>query len=1456
MPTVQQAGSVYVSASAGSRHSAGLRQTNGKLLPYVWGSNTVGQLGKTTTSDPLLTPEAITAVGSIEQFEYKTATASAWNTLFEMKQTGQGVWQTRVAGDNKSGQLGSNDAALFTKSPVLGVSPTEARVVCGAVATFALRPDGTVWAWSGASSTNDGTPRQIPGLFACSAVAVGTGAAIALRQDGTVWAMGAYPGNGQIAAPAIPVQVQVLVGMEPVSLQNIRSIAAVENLSLAVDWSGQLWAWGEPTGTGTYLSQLYATKVPQVTDAAAVECLSNGQAGIYVLTKTGGVRWFHAAPLPGTHTYEAVSMIDIVAFSARNGGLLTLDSFGQLGSYPTWPISSLLPEMSAIAKGSLHSLSADTEGNLYSWGFSDFGALGAGAGITSAFLPNPARSVITEDGIVQKAVSVAAKFDASFAVTQDGSVWAAGSNLNAQLGVPGATSFKYFVPLPRFLHGGRDYGSLGTDSDRDGLPDAWEMITFGNLFHGSGDDTNENGIVDYLELQNGTDPNAGAPAAEAERILNPIPGIDTDGDGLTDVEEDALGTDKTKPDSDGDGVNDQEDSVPYELLISFRRIDVAHYAVVEIASPLSATDFTVTGMNNRGQVVGYGTSGSGKVSHLWDQGTFRLLKGEVLRADDIKKTDAIAQSINDAWQIIGEKTFSPALLPEDTAGEYTFDDYTHAIHWQSDLANPKDIGSRFEVDTDQSGKIGNAERHASRAAFISQSGYIAGYARQAGTKPNTFRPSESNAQVATAFNQFGAAPTPLASPAGLTGSSFDIVVNAVADSIAIGTYRSAVSGADGTPPLPKGLLWDNGVSKVAYESAGFDAQGLAAATYRDERYELYAAGTVRTKTPTAAAPAEHMALKFRKRDTKAFVTVKLYSDKAKTKPIKGVLTGINNKGIAIGTLTTTNASNQPITSPAIWQNGKARLLNDSVLGATVTKLIGINDKGMILCNANVGGTVKAVLLLPLVISLPEVIPVNSNYDEGKTGAFVLHTNWSSPDSKDPTPKEKEPGAYYRVNGLQANQDVPTCKIGIQDFGDGLLQDLTLTVRKLRDVPDPEMDNLPEEGEVRFHALRPEIIAGGTSPSFPGWLEVKQDDSTQNFPRSEFRKLTSYFVEGTRPGPITLEFTFHKPGMTIPPVKIKALVCTQKSVEEWQQEVNELKSRHFGSEYLTIHRAEGFNKNRSTIQSIYNYYGELYERGLELHDNGADTFLWAGLASQAGGGIYAGLCELQTSKDIITILKAIPNYVVLGLADVAQEFASASQDILMKTAQDIFDDMAWQHRAFQASGFRAVRYAAQASQKPQDERDFLESIWPRMDIARARGDRAAIVRITADIMEREPRVLAQPSYEKMKTLAPFDLVTTVFSAAAQSPVPGGAKFSECVPNGSLGNPEERMAWISYSIVPESLINHWNRIGPTQRLAFVQKSLIERAKDFMLVRYLSENYTLVRPSLVSLFEAQVY
>jgi len=135
------------------------------------------------------------------------------------------------------------------------------------------------------------------------------------------------------------------------------------------------------------------------------------------------------------------------------------------------------------------------------------------------------------------------------------------------------------------------------DSDLDGIPDYLEMQLFGHLNFNAATDSDGDGVPDYLELTVlNTDPHN--PDSNGDGILDGFMGslsnLDSDGDGLTNVQETVLGTDPLKADTDGDGVPDGADFYPLNAMLSAEILTGSNPAdgvppSVQILEPFTAT---------------------------------------------------------------------------------------------------------------------------------------------------------------------------------------------------------------------------------------------------------------------------------------------------------------------------------------------------------------------------------------------------------------------------------------------------------------------------------------------------------------------------------------------------------------------------------------------------------------------------------------------------------------------------------------------------------------------------------------------------------------------------------------------------------------------------------------------------------------------------------------------------
>lgn len=159
-------------------------------------------------------------------------------------------------------------------------------------ASFALKEDGTVWAWGTNTSgeLGDGTtaykpiPVKVNELNDIVNISVGTNHSLFLKEDGTVWATGhnqyGQLGDGTNILKTSPVKVS--------GLNDIVSISAGDRHSLALSADGTVWGWGVnfsgQLGDGTTINKNIPVKVLGLTDIVDI---SSGENFSLALKKDG-----------------------------------------------------------------------------------------------------------------------------------------------------------------------------------------------------------------------------------------------------------------------------------------------------------------------------------------------------------------------------------------------------------------------------------------------------------------------------------------------------------------------------------------------------------------------------------------------------------------------------------------------------------------------------------------------------------------------------------------------------------------------------------------------------------------------------------------------------------------------------------------------------------------------------------------------------------------------------------------------------------------------------------------------------------------------------------------------------------------------------------------------------------------------------------------------------------------
>lgn len=253
---------------------------------WSWGHNYYGELGLGHFYRSTL-PQPITALTDVVEIE------AGYGTALALLADGT-VW---AWGWNSSGQLGVAYETLDESNvpiQVAGLTDVTAIATSGGT-SYALRSDGTVWAWGensmgqgGHGTWEDGTvltPTQVTGLTDVRAIAAAAETAYALRSDGTVWAWGYSEvgalGNGSVsvesASALVPSQV---VGVS--SATAVGASAGRRNAQVLLA-DGSVWAWGEGEYDALGNGSLENSGTPiQVSGVGEVSSIS-GSGGLAII---------------------------------------------------------------------------------------------------------------------------------------------------------------------------------------------------------------------------------------------------------------------------------------------------------------------------------------------------------------------------------------------------------------------------------------------------------------------------------------------------------------------------------------------------------------------------------------------------------------------------------------------------------------------------------------------------------------------------------------------------------------------------------------------------------------------------------------------------------------------------------------------------------------------------------------------------------------------------------------------------------------------------------------------------------------------------------------------------------------------------------------------------------------------------------------------------------------------
>ena len=466
---------------------------------------------------------------------------------------------------------------LRVKAFKTGLQPSTAKhgsyLITGQLAgglshSISLKANGEVWAWGGnySGQVGDGgalTVRTSP-VFVLSGVieiAAGTGHSVALKADGTVWTWGETTAGklGRATAAPIPGQVD-LGGVSAIA------IAAGTSHTLAVLSNGEVRSWGANAsgqlgrGSGNFVSS--STPVTVVTSTGSLDdvvAVAAGASHSLALRSDGTVlAWggnASGALGDGTTTTRTVAT-EIPAISgATSISTQTSSSFAVIGptnELKAWGLNTsnqlgdgtatnrLLPVLvstgvTRVAAGGTHAVVAGGDARAWGFGRNLERQLGDATAVS--------RSLPVRSRMSRQVLELGEGVNHSLLADATGAVWATGLAANGQLGLGNTTSPFLPTAIPSFSL--VDASNLALDIDKDGLTLFDEFLAGTDPLN---PDTNGNGMLDGAERALGLGGTA----------------LDSDGDGLSNDSEILVGTDPFDADSDGDGFADGVDQFPLD----------------------------------------------------------------------------------------------------------------------------------------------------------------------------------------------------------------------------------------------------------------------------------------------------------------------------------------------------------------------------------------------------------------------------------------------------------------------------------------------------------------------------------------------------------------------------------------------------------------------------------------------------------------------------------------------------------------------------------------------------------------------------------------------------------------------------------------------------------------------------------------------------------------------------
>jgi len=333
-------------------------------------------------------------------------------TSFAIKSDGS-LW---AWGNNYSGKLG--DSSLDSHSSPVKIMNSVVSVSSGTNHTLAIRSDGSLWSWGGdyrgsrrpgvdVMSYTRHTPLKI--MDSVVAVAIGWNHTAVIKTDGSLWTWGwnhrGQLGDGTTTDRRLPEKV----------MDSVVAVAAGSWFTLALKADGSLWGWGQnyfgELGDGTTTDRHSPIKI--MDSVVSVSANSNTAMAI----KDDGSLWAWGHNQDGQIGDGTVNIYD----DERPVRNVLVDN----NKYS--PVK-IMDSVASVSVGGYHSMAIKSDGSLWVWGNNNYGQIGDGTASTMDVLTVVVdRSKHTPVKIMDSVLDIAGGAYHSMAIKTDGSLWSWGS---------------------------------------------------------------------------------------------------------------------------------------------------------------------------------------------------------------------------------------------------------------------------------------------------------------------------------------------------------------------------------------------------------------------------------------------------------------------------------------------------------------------------------------------------------------------------------------------------------------------------------------------------------------------------------------------------------------------------------------------------------------------------------------------------------------------------------------------------------------------------------------------------------------------------------------------------------------------------------------------------------------------------------------------------------------------